>query len=62
MYLRSATDGLLKFTGLFTYQANRPTYLMRSETYIRVLFIDISSAFNLIDKLPLLNAHPAMFH
>ena len=79
-YLKSVTAGIMDPLQ-FAYQTNRSVddavalalhymlaHLERPGTYVRVLFIDFSSAFNtiipfkLFDKLTMLNVHPTICH
>ena len=79
-YLKSSTAGLLD-PHQFAYQSNRSVddavalglnyvmnHLEQPSTYARILFVDFSSAFNIIipvklfDKLVSLNVHPAICH
>ena len=79
-YLKTVTAGIMDPLQ-FAYQTNRSVddavalalhymlaHLERPGTYVRVLFIDFSSAFNtiipfkLFDKLTMLNVHPTICH
>ena len=78
--LKTSIDLLLN-QHLFAYLGNKslddvvaislhhiPEHLERPGTYTRILFIDVSSAFNtiipykLFDKVSLLNVHPVICH